>query len=312
MTTELSIACGTRADNARPMPEALPPGIVELSTSQGNWSGVDVSYAAARCSGSTMFTCEDHQGVRLVTLVQESGGRIEPRLHIDKPHEGALPPRSMVLMPAADPLFAYSEQIQSFRMFKLRFDVERIRELMATETLRAESFGSLRCFSDDRTWRIAALIADEHAHARPQQSLYIECLLTALFVELARRDPALAHLSRSRRLTPRQLRRVFEYIDSNVQQAVSLEALAELTGLSVPYFSSAFKASTGVPPYRWHLQARVHKAQQLLLDRESTLAQVALATGFADQSHFTRVFRQISGATPAAWRRTYTCLNKRH
>lgn len=74
-------------------------------------------------------------------------------------------------------------------------------------------------------------------------------------------------------------------------------------GLSQSHFSRAFKASTGMAPYRWQLDARIRRAQALLLDTRASLDEVAEATGFADAVHFGRTFRKLTGATPAAWRR---------
>jgi transcriptional regulator GlxA family with amidase domain len=58
-------------------------------------------------------------------------------------------------------------------------------------------------------------------------------------------------------------------------------------------------------PHRWLLHARVRRAQQVLLEADARLAEVALASGFADQSHLTRVFRSLTGEAPGAWRRKH-------
>jgi transcriptional regulator GlxA family with amidase domain len=55
-------------------------------------------------------------------------------------------------------------------------------------------------------------------------------------------------------------------------------------------------------PYRWQLDARIRRAQALLIDTRVTLDEVAEVTGFADAVHFGRTFRQLTGTTPAAWR----------
>ncbi|WP_461320548.1 helix-turn-helix domain-containing protein [Bradyrhizobium diazoefficiens] len=55
---------------------------------------------------------------------------------------------------------------------------------------------------------------------------------------------------------------------------------------------------------RWQLKLRIDKAKSLILDGVA-LADVAAATGFASQSHLTRVFHDITGATPAEWRRIH-------
>jgi AraC family transcriptional regulator len=99
-----------------------------------------------------------------------------------------------------------------------------------------------------------------------------------------------------------QLQRVVEYLDAHLPKHVELADLAALAGLSQAHFSRAFKASTGMAPYRWQLDARIRRAQALLIDTNASLDDVAEATGFADAVHFGRTFRKITGTTPAAWR----------
>ncbi len=81
-------------------------------------------------------------------------------------------------------------------------------------------------------------------------------------------------------------------------------------GLSQWHFARAFKASTGLSPHRWQLNARIAKAQQLLLSGSMSQAQIALALGFAEQSHLCRVFKQMVGVPPAAWQRDQDHLGR--
>lgn len=105
-------------------------------------------------------------------------------------------------------------------------------------------------------------------------------------------------------LAPRQERAAKELMVANMTGKLSLAEVAEATGLSVAHFSRAFKSSTSVTPHAWLQSQRIEKAKMLLLeDREKGLAEIGLASGFADQSHFTRVFSKVTGATPGAWRR---------
>ena len=71
---------------------------------------------------------------------------------------------------------------------------------------------------------------------------------------------------------------------------------------SPSYFIKAFKTTTGRTPHRWLQEYRVGKAKGLLL-RSLSIAEIALECGFADQSHFTRVFRNVTGTPPGMWRR---------
>jgi len=68
-------------------------------------------------------------------------------------------------------------------------------------------------------------------------------------------------------------------------QDVSLEEMAKLVGPSQSQFARSFKISTGMPPYKWSLDARIKRAQELLLLGKEPIAFIALQTGFADQSH---------------------------
>lgn len=104
-------------------------------------------------------------------------------------------------------------------------------------------------------------------------------------------------------LAPWQIRCATEYIIARLAEDISLDEPARACGLSLSYFSRAFKVSVGTPPHRWLLLQRVLRAKSLLRDPERSLADIATACGFADQSHFTRVFTSVVGASPGTWRK---------
>jgi AraC-like DNA-binding protein len=103
-------------------------------------------------------------------------------------------------------------------------------------------------------------------------------------------------------LAPRVLRRIHEYIDDNIDQRISVGLLAALANLSVCYFVRAFKQSMGVTPHDYLIRRRVERTKQLLSGTDIPLSQIALAAGFADQSHFARRFRQHVGMSPRDYR----------
>jgi transcriptional regulator GlxA family with amidase domain len=104
-------------------------------------------------------------------------------------------------------------------------------------------------------------------------------------------------------LAPWQERRTKELLNADLGGEIPLRQLAMECGLSVRHFTRAFRQSTGIPPHRYLLKRRVEQAQQLLKDPALSLLDVALACGFADQSHFTRVFSASVGVSPGVWRR---------
>ena len=103
-------------------------------------------------------------------------------------------------------------------------------------------------------------------------------------------------------LPPRVLRRVREYVEAHLEGSISLQDLADTAGLSASHFTRAFKQSEGVTPYRYLLQRRVQRSLELLAGTKLALAEIATASGFADQSHFCRRFRDIVGVTPSSYR----------
>ena len=104
-------------------------------------------------------------------------------------------------------------------------------------------------------------------------------------------------------LAPWQERRAKEMLRANLSGELGLPELASACRLSSGYFSRAFKQTVGCPPHQWLLHQRVERAKELILNTDEPLCEIALDTGFADQSHFTRVFSQRVKASPAAWRR---------
>jgi AraC family transcriptional regulator len=74
--------------------------------------------------------------------------------------------------------------------------------------------------------------------------------------------------------------------------------------LSVSHFSRAFRRTMGVAPHSWLLARRIEVAKERLRDCRLSLSDVALACGFADQTHLTRVFTRMVGVSPGAGRST--------
>jgi AraC-like DNA-binding protein len=103
-------------------------------------------------------------------------------------------------------------------------------------------------------------------------------------------------------LSPRVLRRVHDYVEAHLEESLSLDKLAATSGLSLYHFTRAFKQSQGVTPHNYLLQRRIERAQELLIKTDAPMSQIAFATGFADQSHFARRFRQHIGVSPSAFR----------
>jgi AraC family transcriptional regulator len=99
-----------------------------------------------------------------------------------------------------------------------------------------------------------------------------------------------------------RLNRVLDFMRQNYAKETRLWELANLAGMSPHYFCELFKQSTGISPYQYSLRCRMDRAKEFLRSPQFTVRQVAEATGFADQSHFTKVFRRMVGVTPLQFR----------
>lgn len=107
-------------------------------------------------------------------------------------------------------------------------------------------------------------------------------------------------------LAPWQERRLRERICANLCDPLPIPELAALVRLSTGHFTRAFRRSFGVSPHTFIIEQRVNAAKRLILESETPLAEIAVSSGMADQSHLTRHFTRCVGMSPAAWRRQRT------
>lgn len=163
-------------------------------------------------------------------------------------------------------------------------------------------------FQDPLIAQIGFALWRELEHPSPISRLYAQTAAQMLAVHLLRHyarveaDSSLRELPQ--RLTPRQLNRVIEFLRLHLNGDLSLERLAEQAGFSPYHFARLFQQTTGESPHQFVLRERIEKAQQLLKETDATLANIALEAGFANQSHFNRVFKRYLGLTPHAYRQS--------
>jgi AraC family transcriptional regulator len=104
-------------------------------------------------------------------------------------------------------------------------------------------------------------------------------------------------------LTARRFARVRDYIEHNLGEAITLEDLAHVAGVSRFHFARQFRARTGESPMSYLLRTRVDRAKLLLRDSRTRVIDISAELGFADQSHFARTFRRLVGMPPSAYAR---------
>lgn len=139
--------------------------------------------------------------------------------------------------------------------------------------------------------------------ATPTESLRVESTTRSFIGALLSRHgerPAPDNES-SRHVALARLAQVRDYIRTSFQRDITVADLASVAGMSRAHLTRAFGAVYHMPPHVYLNAVRVAHAQSLIR-RGMPLAAVALACGFADQSHLTRRFKGSVGATPSLWR----------
>jgi AraC family transcriptional regulator len=147
------------------------------------------------------------------------------------------------------------------------------------------------------TWLTVRLFREyrEGTHA---SELSMESLLWEMLGTAAR----LQHVHRH--TEPEWWPRMIEMLHESFRENVRLADLAREAGVHPAYLSRMFRQVEGRTAGAYVQQLRVQQACRELRDRERPLAEIAASAGFADQSHMTRMFQRIAGATPGAMRRT--------
>src|SRR5262249_2813753 len=137
-------------------------------------------------------------------------------------------------------------------------------------------------------------------------ALFLDSVAAALASHLVRHDSVDPPVGRSFAggMAPSALRRSIELMEARLDGDLRLAELAREAGLSTSHFIRSFRQRTGRTPYQFALDRRVERAQSLMRDPCISLTEVAISSGFADQHHFARVFRRITGATPSSYRRS--------
>jgi AraC family transcriptional regulator len=103
-------------------------------------------------------------------------------------------------------------------------------------------------------------------------------------------------------LAPYRMKRVNEFVQTHIEKEITLSELAEVAGLSPSHFCSLFRKTLNTTPHQFVLGCRIQHAKTLLAKPESSILDVALASGFRTHQHFSRIFHRLAGVSPSAYR----------
>jgi AraC-like DNA-binding protein len=186
-----------------------------------------------------------------------------------------------------------------------RLIAECARDIPNGETAMLTSASSL---ARDPTveWLGRSLLAARDV-AAPFGELYTDCISTSIVARLLASAGRAAPSERSKvaELPRWRLKRVMEFVEASLGEAVTLADLAAAAGLTRMHFAAQFRAATGLRPHEYVLRRRIERAQEMLANDDAQLVDIALTVGFQTQSHFTSVFKRFAGQPPHAWRSSH-------
>jgi AraC family transcriptional regulator len=244
----------------------------------------------------------DHPEHVLLVRLKPSTAPVEVRV-ADRTYAPRMPVGSFALLPAGAPS-RWRDRGKGLRGLHVNL-APRVFERLVEDD---EEAGPLRDLppidwtEDPELARLAQRLLAEATRPERGARLAIQTLAAMIGVRLLRTIERVP-VSRGRcTLSAARLRRVQTFVEANLDQPLDLFALASVAALSPSHFAHAFRATTGVPPHRWVMSRRVERAREMLVSTRLPIVEIALACGFASQSHMNDVFRRHMMPTPLFFR----------
>ena len=130
-----------------------------------------------------------------------------------------------------------------------------------------------------------------------------------LFIDHLTRSTDGVKVHHSSKLRDFYIHEASEFVEHNFQNDISVEDIADVSGLNRSYFGKIFKEALGKSPQEFLLNYRMVKAAELLKLTKLSVGDISSAVGYGNQLHFSRAFKSIYGVSPKKWR-TEQILNE--
>lgn len=168
-------------------------------------------------------------------------------------------------------------------------------------------------FRDSELTSVLRTMVREIAGGNPNGRLFAESLSLGVAMRLQDRAATrYRRLTERGKLTQAHVHRLEELVASDLGKDIPLSELAAATGLSPPQFVRLFKNTLGCTPHQYVLKARLSRAKDLVVGSDLSLAAVADAAGFSNQSHMTSAFVRAFDTPPGQMRRSRRASAERH
>ena len=141
--------------------------------------------------------------------------------------------------------------------------------------------------------------------AASQSSIRLVGLGMVLMDEIIQTCKTKVSSSQDKRLREFYIKEALGFIDGNYQRDISIEEIADASGLNRSYFGRIFKQFMGKSPQQFLISYRMNKAAELLKNSRISVAEVGNSVGYGNQLHFSRTFKSIFGVSPREYRSKY-------
>ncbi len=145
-------------------------------------------------------------------------------------------------------------------------------------------------------------LIDVRQQGGPLAELQAASILLRILIALLRSPRPAEHEDETSARNQARIERALQFIVENLQHDISVQDMADAAGLSESHFNRLFREWTGKSPSQHLRQVRIEKARRLLANIDLSIKEIASQTGFSDQYHFSKVFRQVDGLTPTLYR----------
>ena len=227
------------------------------------------------------------------------------KLEVKEPHSFkpfVIPPQSLWISPSASPITLRLNS--TLRYLRISLDPLHLGRLISPSLDEVAPIRLRRTYAVEspQIRNLMLTLRDEADNQNARGLAMVEAVTTALGHLLVRHagieQPQPVH-SRGG-LSAAAKRRVLELIDAALDARLTVDMLSAEVGFSPAHFARAFRETMGQAPHQYLLALRLERARRLLETTQLALSDIAQRTGFADQAHFTRLFKRAFGTTPGA------------
>ena len=277
-----------------------PETEIEISSDKMAWSSLYASLQREVPFEDYYNAVPDH------LIVLHLGGPVMVHRRVQNGESSRLVlPGSLFMMPGGmDFGVRVSGTLQTLHLYLRRALIEEVAEsILPGDPARHEilpRFGDSDRLIEGLMLGVRDALHDDAPSATP----YVDYLGRAIAARLVRGHSSASPTGTTRvRLGCSQLNKAIDYMQANLEESIDLVAIASATGLSPSHFARRFRTTMGMAPHQYLMRLRIERARRLLSDTDSSVVEIAVACGFANQEHLTRLFKRRHGVAPAAYRR---------